>query len=147
MGHKDLVKLHKIYEEIKKICKEYNWHQSFVVDDGRFETRIDIHSNGHWVRGNGKLPLISYEMFCPDLIDFNKKCIIEFEEEAKANTGYFNAKKHKGHVQETLTVRDEVRDEAYGIAGFQLHKIWESDFKSGKWKEYLKNFLGRFYNE
>lgn len=135
------MKLHKVLSQVKTICSSLEISYNFKVDDGGFETRIDINENGAWARGNGKAPAPGFQMFCPDLIDFNRGVIIEFEEEAKPHTGYFGAKLHKGHVQEMLTVRDEERDSYYNLARFHVHKVWESDFKSGAWVAYLTEFL------
>src|SRR5579871_458419 len=124
MGHKDIDKLHRINRYVMILNKEKNWYFNFKVDNGSFETRIDCNENGHVVLGNGQLPLIGYEMNCPDLLDWNDGIIIEFEEEAKKNTGYFHAKKNKGHSDYTNT-KDTIRDSHY--KKFILLKIWESD--------------------
>lgn len=110
MGHKDLENLHIIYEEVKRLSLKHKWAYQFRVDDGDFETRVDIDTDGDWKRGDGKLPSDGYEIFCPDLIDFNNLVIIEYEEEAKKHSGYFGAKLHKGHFEELETSRDERRN-------------------------------------
>jgi len=112
------------------------------VDDGNYETRLDINENGDYFLGNGKLPLIGYEMFCPDLLCWNDGIIIEFEEEAKKNTGFMKAKKHKGHTEYTNT-RDTRRDNHY--RKFILLKIWESDMKSDLWKRKIQSMLNLAY--
>lgn len=140
MGHKDLKSLHLIYEETKQLSRENHWYFNFKVDDGDYETRIDIAESGLFMRGNGKLPLQGYEMKCPDLIDFSKKTIIEFEESAKKSTGYFHAEHHKGHTEYTNT-RDTKRDHLYDIIGFSVLKIWDWELKDGSWKEKLRLFL------
>jgi len=140
MGHKDLDNLHKIYRQIQYLNKTKGWYFAFKVDDGDYETRIDIRlSDGSWSRGNGGLPLIGWDMKCPDLIDFNRKIIIEFEEEAKPNKG---DRRIKGHFPEVLNPRDQERDDLYAAAGFHLHKIWASDFKDeSTWTAELEAFL------
>jgi len=45
----------------------------------------------------------------------------------------------KGHTAESK--RDTNRDMLYRIAGFKLLKIWESEYKSGEWKQKLYDFL------
>lgn len=136
----DLEELHKIYEYVKLVCREKKLNYNFRVDDGNYETRIDINLNGHCSIGNGKLPLIGYEMFCPDLMDFVHKKIIEYEEEAGANTGYLHAKKNKGHTEYTNT-RDSRRDLYYSVIKFDVLKIWEHELKDGSWKEKVEVFL------
>jgi len=138
MGHKDLDSLHKIYREVQALNKKYFWYFAFKVDDGSYETRIDVNDNGDTFLGNGRLPLIGYEMFCPDLMEWNRKLIIEFEEEASSNTGFMKAKKHKGHTEYTNT-RDTRRDNHY--RKFTLLKIWKKDLKSDIWKRKLQSFL------
>lgn len=143
MGHKDLNKLHRIYRYIQQLNKEKNWNFIFRVDNGSYETRIDCHESGHVVLGNGQLPLIGYEMNCPDLLDWNHGIIIEFEEEARSNTGFMKAKKHKGHTEYTNT-KDTKRDSHY--KKFILLKIWESDIKSSLWKRKIISCLNLYYS-
>ena len=138
MGHKDIDKLHRINRFILVQNKERNWNFNFRVDNGDYETRIDCNESGHVVLGNGQLPLIGYEMNCPDLLDWNHGIIIEFEEMAKKSTGMFGAKKHKGHTEYTNT-KDTKRDSHY--KKFILLKIWESDMKSDVWKRKIQSVL------
>lgn len=133
MGHKDLMSLFPIVQEARRISDEFDLRFSFKWDQGDYETRIDISSLGTCFIGNGKLPLIGFEMYCPDILDYNNKIIIEYEEEAKSNKG---AKRRKGHFEGNN--RDLKRDWAYTRAKFDLLKVWESD---KKWKEKLKQFL------
>lgn len=141
MGHRDLENLFIIYEEIKRLNKKHEWKYNFKVDSGDFETRVDIDTDGEWKRGDGKLPSNGFEIYCPDLIDFNNQVIIEYEEEAKPNTGFFRGKLNKGHFRELLTPRDELRDWYYTQAKFAFLKMWETDFQDGKWKAILYQFL------
>ena len=122
--------------------KERNWNFIFRVDDGDMETRIDCHENGDVRLGNNQLPLIGYEMQCPDLLCWDRSIIIEFEEEAKKNTGFMKAKKHKGHTEYTNT-KDTRRDNHY--RKFILLKIWESDMKSDLWKRKIQSMLNLAY--
>lgn len=78
------------------------------------------------------------EIKCPDLLDYEHKLIIEFEEEPKPGKRGGKLGK-KGHVEESD--KDEHRDQLYRIAGFKLLKIWENDYKNGNWKKQLKSFL------
>lgn len=137
MGHRDLDSLFPIVQEARRISEEYNLGFSFRWDQGDYETRIDISDLGTCFIGNGKLPLIGFEMFCPDILDFHNKIIIEYEEEAKPNKG---AKRRKGHFEGNN--RDLRRDWAYTRARFDYLKIWESD---KNWKDTLKQFLIKTY--
>ena len=137
----DLTILHNINQEIIRLSKKHGWKYNFKVDNGLYETRIDIDSDGEWRPGNGTLPSMGFEMFCPDLIDFNNQVIIEYEEESGPNSGFFKSKKDKGHNQELLNPRDERRDWYYGQAKFAVLKIWETNYLDQKWKAVLYLFL------
>lgn len=100
---------------------------------------MDIDEKGNTWLGSGQLPLIGYRIFVPDIMDYQNKIIIEFEEECKPNKG---GKRRKGHCD--LNNRDVRRDWAYTQAKFSLLKIWESD---RDWKEKLKIFLIKCYAE
>ena len=133
MGVKDLASLFPIYLEAKKISEEYNLGFQFKIDHGSYETRIDISDLGTCFIGNGKLPLIGFDMFCPDLLDYHNKIILEYEETARPNKG---AKRRKGHLE--VNNHDQNRDWAYARAKFLVLKIWDSD---KDWKTHLKKFL------
>jgi len=136
----DLDILFKIYNEIIRLNKVNSWYFNFKLDSGDYETRIDITETGLVMLGNGRLPLPGYEMKCPDLLDYSKKAIIEFEESAKKSTGYFHAELHKGHTEYTNT-RDTERDKLYSLIKFQVLKIWDWELKNDSWKEKLESFL------
>jgi len=138
MGHRDLMSLYPVYQECKKISDELNFGFSFKWDQGDYETRIDINEDGNCVLGNGQLPLIGYEMFCPDILDYTNRIIIEFEEECQPDKG---AKKRKGHFE--INTRDVRRGKYYNKAKFDLLRIWESD---KQWKKTLKQFLVDTYH-
>jgi hypothetical protein len=138
---KDLVTIHKIYSQANKTIKENKLPFHFKPDDGDYETRIDISETGLVEKGNGELPKPHFEMFCPDLIDFKNKRIIEYEEEAKKHSGYLGAKPNKGHFPELLNKRDDKREKHYKYAGFDFLKIWEGEIKDGSWYHKLKIWL------
>lgn len=139
----DLSTLFMINNEISRLSKKHNWPYRFRVDCGSFETRIDIDSDGELQKGNGQFPQSGYEMFCPDLLDFNTLTIVEYEEEATPNTGFMRSKKagHKGHFPEQLNPRDLKRDWYYQKAKFAMLKIWEHTIHDGTWKAVLYEFL------
>jgi len=138
---KDFDILHKIYDEVQRLNKELGLKQIWKVDNGFFETRIDISENGEYDIGNGKLPDNGFEMFCPDLICFKNKLIIEYEEEAQPHSGYAGAKLNKGHFPELLNKRDTIRDDYYKRAGFTLLKVWEGDIRHKLLDQYITNFI------
>jgi len=119
--------LYKIVNECRRLENEFRWGYQFKWDQGDFETKIEDPETG--------------DFFCPDVVDVHNKIIIEHEEEAKANTGYHKAKKHRGHTDYTNT-RDRKRDAFYKKLGFEVLKIWESD---KQWKTKLKQFLVNHY--
>jgi len=148
MGHKDIIKLHCLYNKIRELSNEHGWHFQFKVDDGNFETAIIIGMDGEWQLPGPesmqelKLQEFQEKLFCPDLIELYQKIIIEFEELAKPNTGYLGAKMHKGHTDYTNS-RDSVRDEYYGKTGFHVLKIYENEYKDGSWISKLEKFLAQ----
>ena len=85
MGIKDSDALHTIYEKIKIFCKENNLPYHFKVDDDDYETAIEFfYDDEKWHTVH---PPISKNwdsnptIFCPDLLDYEHKLIVEFEEE------------------------------------------------------------------
>ena len=62
-----------------------------------------------------------YRPFVPDLLDFHRKKIIEYQEEPEPYKGAKITK--KGHDE----FSDEDKDLYYQLAGFKQLKIWESD--------------------
>lgn len=141
MGHKDIEKLYQIYQEIQRLNKKHNWTYQFKMDSGDFETRIDIDTDGDWRKGDGRLPQDGYEIWCPDLIDFDAMIIIEYEEEAKKHSGFFGSKLHKGHFEELENPRDQERNLYYQMAKFHQLKIYERQMKDGTWKMLVYLFL------
>ena len=72
-------------------------------------------------------------------MDWHRKLIIEYEEEAGKKKGAFGAKWGKrGHTEYTNT-RDKRRDDHYNK--FSMLKIWEHELKDETWKKKLFNFL------
>ncbi len=143
MGESDIESLHKIYEQIKLDCKEYNLPYHFKVDDGSFETAIEFTAIGYHHPPKSKSwdesKKNDNEIKCPDLLDYTHKIIIELEEESKPGHKMGKLGK-KGHTPESE--KDSHRDYLYRISGIELLKIWESDFiDSNAWKSQLSEFL------
>jgi len=139
MGHKDLMSLHRIYERIKIICKENSLSYNFKVDDGDWETAIEF------IGEKSYHPPISVDwsnnpqIFCPDLLDYESKIIIEFEEEiGNPQTGAKLATKGHNREGDFPNKRDTRREEFYNDGHFQCLQIWESD---ENWEQKLERLL------
>jgi len=109
-----------------------------VDHTGRYETVIIINTSGQFRTPNEKSnwdDLAANEvLFCPDLIDYGARAIIEFEEESKPQKGAKIIK--KGHFEESK--KDTRRDEAYKKAGFEVLKVWETEpNKNAKIRKFL----------
>ncbi len=128
-------------QNINKYIKSLDTPYHFKTDDGSFETAIEFIYADQMYTSHPPLsknwdsnPVIK----CPDLLAYDQKKIIEYEEEPKPGKRMGKLGK-KGHSSEST--RDSERDELYHRAGFQLHKVWESEYKDGTWKEKLYKFL------
>lgn len=142
MGIKDLVPLNNLVNVCRQLEREYNWGFVFAWDQGTYETAIIIREDGCWKSGrliSGWNELGSDEMFCPDIIDFNRHIIIEFEESpGKPRSGARLAK--KGHDPDGMDKRTSNRDLYYELAGFDVLKIFDFDSDADK-KKKIKAFL------
>lgn len=146
MGEVDIVVLNEIYRKCIELEKEHNWGFQFKEDSGSFETMIQFIEN---VNTDGNVTLAAHhppkaanwdEMkICnaPDILDFNNKIIIEFEEESLPQKG--PKIRRKGHWAESK--RDTNRDQNYNKAGFRVCKIWQNELKKGDWPLKLFYFL------
>ena len=145
MGHVDIVVLHKIYRKCVDLEKENNWNFRFKEDSGDFETMIEF---TELVLDN-QIVLVPHHPplaknwddmeLCnaPDIMDYDNRIIIEFEEEAKPQKGPKIMK--KGHWAESK--KDSKRDERYEKSKFRVCKIWQSELKHGPWELKLFYFL------
>jgi len=148
MGIKDIDALHEIYEKVKLFCKENDLSYHFKVDDGSFETAIEF-----WALGYNHPPKsenweasreAGNEIKCPDLLDFEHKLIIEYEEEGqKYLSGARLARKGHGPEGDTPNSRDTDRDSLYRIGGFKILKFYETDLKEENWQK-LYDFLQKY---
>lgn len=75
---------------------------------------------------------IGFKPFVPDLLDYNHKLIIEYNEEPLPQRGAKIIK--KGHDE----FSDHDKDLYYKLAGFKQLKIWESD---QLWMDKIDSFL------
>ena len=139
MGHQDITTLFLINEEIKIICKKHHLDFSFKIDIGNYETALEF------IGTNVFHPPISKDwstnpiILCPDLLDFHKRIIIEYEEEiGNQRPGAKLAKKGHNREGDFDKSRDTRRNKFYKRGSFQVFRIWESD---NNWKEKLEDFL------
>lgn len=148
LGEVDIAILNPIYRECIKLNKEHNWNYSFKEDSGSYETMMQFIEN-EWNRNLvACYPPMAKNwddmQLCnaPDIMDFNSKIIIEYEEESKPGKRMGKLGK-KGHWSECK--KDTQRDSHYKKAGFRLCKIWESEYKKADWKNKLFHFLSDCY--
>lgn len=145
MGGKDIVALHKIYEKIKSYCRANDLSYHFKVDDGSFETAIEFWALGYYHPPKSENREASREagneIKCPDLLDFEHKLILEYEEEGqKKLSGDRLARKGHGPEGDMPNKRDTDRDRLYRLGGFRLLRFYETDLKEENWKK-LYDFL------
>ena len=109
------------------------------MDSGTYETAIEFWAMGYHHPPRSKswkeLKKQGNEIKCPDIMDFENRIIIEFEEEPKPGK--------KGHTEESD--KDERRDMLYRIAGFRVLKIWESEYINNSYNTKLYQFLHEVY--
>lgn len=149
MGVKDADALHEIYEIAKAYCKKHKLPYHFTVDDGDWETAIEF-----FFLGDAKTPQWEVihpprsknwdsnpTIFCPDLLDFKHKLIIEFEEEGqKRLSGARLARKGHGPEFDLLNKRDSRRADYYNWGNFRVLRFYEADLKEENWKK-IHQFL------
>lgn len=139
MGEKDLNNLFKIYNEIRLLKKEYNLPLNFKIDKGSFETAIEFIDDKPYHPPKSKDWSTNPIILCPDLLDYQNRLIIEYEEEVgNRRTGAKQAKKGHNREGDIPNKRDARRNDYYQKGKFSYFQIWESD---EKWKIKLKNFV------
>lgn len=141
MGEIDIDILTKINKKIVAFVKENDLPFKFETDKGQYQTAIEFWAMGYhhppksanwnYAKSQGN------QIKCPDLLDYEHKLIIEYEEEPKPGKRGGKLGK-KGHSDESD--KDEHRDQLYRIAGFKLLKFWETDLKEENWDK-IYNFL------
>jgi len=145
MGQKDIATLNKIYITCNRICKLFELPFQFKEDTGSFETAIGISQTGfterplqdaRWSDYKGQMSL-----FCPDILDFINKIIIEYEETpGKPRHGAKHAK--KGHDPDGMDKRTANRDLYYNLANFRVLKIFDYEMDDEpKWIMKVVDFL------
>lgn len=148
MGVVDVEKLMQIAKYANDKSKKEKYKIKFKVDHQTYETAIVIFDNGECrkpleTENWDNLPKNS-EFFCPDLLDFKRRLIIEYEEETgKRKPGASYAKKGHGHAGDFDGKRDTKRNKFYALAGFRILRIWESDFLTELWMQKIDLFLNK----
>ncbi len=133
MGEVDIVVLDDIRKITKQLELENNWGFKFKIDHGSFETGIEFTEIGYhhppisnsWEESKAQ----GNEIKCPDLLDYENKIILEYEEEPEAGKKGGKLGK-KGHTEESE--KDSHRDYLYRIGGFRFFKVWQSEYKKLK---------------
>lgn len=149
MGNIDVIPLHKIYDKANEWCKKHNIRYSFTVDDGDYETAIEF-----FFLGDAKITQwevmhpprsknwdTNPNIFCPDIMDFDNKIIIEYEEEGqKKRSGAHLATKGHGREGDLPTRKDSRRTDYYSFGKFRVLRFYEADLSAENWDK-LYQFL------
>jgi len=139
LGHIDLEKLFEVYYETVRIIKKYDLPYNFTIDAGTYETAIEFIEDKHHCPPISKNWKCKPVIFCPDLLDYPHKIIIEYEEEVgEPRSGAKLAKKGHNREGDIDTKNDVKRNMYYKIGGFKVLRIWESD---NSWRSKLEDFL------
>ena len=139
MGEIDIDHLMKIYRECVELCKVHHLPYSFSVDHGTYETAIEFTDDKLYHPPISENWNQNPDIFCPDLLDYHNKIIIEYEEEVGERCSGAKLAR-KGHHREgdMDNKRDTRRAQFYKLGGFHILRIWESE---KLWKEKLEKFL------
>ena len=139
MGNQDIAALFAIKTQIKEISEKHTLSFAFKVDLGNYETAIEFVGDALFHPPLSKDWSTNPIILCPDLLDYHKKLIIEYEEEVgPKRTGTTLAKKGHHREGDYDNKRDARRNKFYSRGGFHVLRLWESD---KDWKEKLENFL------
>lgn len=139
MGEVDIENLFKIYYEIQKIKKKHNLDFHFKIDEGRFETAIEFTNGGYFHPPLAKDWSTNPDIICPDLLEIEKKIVIEYEEEiGNRKPGAKLARKGHNREGDLANKRDTRRNKFYDDNNFTRFQIWDSD---DSWQEKLESLL------
>ena len=139
MGQIDIENLFRIYDEVNRLIKHHSLLMHFTIDHGTYETAIEFIGKKSFHPPISKNWDTNPDIFCPDLLDYHNKIIIEYEEEiGEPRTGAKLAKKGHSREGDIDSKRDERRNNFYEQAGFRLIRIWESD---EAWQKKLERSL------
>lgn len=143
MGVKDSDALHAIYDKAKTFCKANDLPYSFKVDNGDYETAIEFtYEDAKWHTAH---PPISKNwdsnptILCPDILDYEHKLVIEFEEEpGPRKSGAHYAKKGHSREGDIDTKKDIRRGDYYSWGKFRVLRFYEADLKEENWEKLYK---------
>jgi hypothetical protein len=140
MGQIDLENLFKIYYKINYFKKKHNLSKlNFKIDEGFYETAIEFVGTKHYHPPISKDWKNNPVILCPDLLDYNNRIIIEYEEEiGDRKSGAKLAKKGHNRPGDFPNKRDGSRNKYYKDGGFHYFQIWESE---KNWQKKLEQFL------
>jgi len=139
MGEIDIENLFRIYDQTNKIIKKHSLLYHFIIDHGSYETAIEFIGNKSFHPPLSKNWDSNPEIFCPDLLDYHNRIIIEYEEEiGEPRRGARLAKKGHSRIGDVDNKHDISRNQHYEKCGFRLLRIWDSD---ENWISTLEKFL------
>lgn len=159
MGEIDIAVLHRIYRYAMKLEEEHNWGFNFRADSGSKENMIfffDEFDQNNLAKYRKPEPSENWRdaksikaiPYCPDILDFLNKIIIEHEEsQGPPRPGAKLAK--KGHQDDGMDEHTSNRDFWYAAGGFKVLKIWDYEMDQVSkhkdfdfvWQEKLYRFL------
>lgn len=154
MGERDIVALNKIYRFSNDFCKLSGIPFHFEEDSGQYQTAIVFdeeeisyrkpESHEHWNN-----VLYPETMICCDVLDYDNKIILEYEEEGQKNrSGASLPSKGHGRDGDIPNKRDTKRNQFYNDNEFFFLRIWEAQFKVETiWKIKVIEFLLFCYKE
>lgn len=149
MGEVDIEKLNEIYRHLILFCQENYIDYNFTVDHGSYETAIEFYDyrniDSSLIQTSVHHPPISQnwsrnsKIKCPDILDYNNRIIIEYEEETgNKKLGAKLANKGHGHPGDLSNKKDTEKFLLYKEGNFRVFRIWESN---ENWKHDVDSFL------
>jgi hypothetical protein len=139
VGEVDIENLFRVYDAANSIIKKHSLLISFKIDHGTYETAIEFIGSKPYHPPLSESWEQNPIIFCPDLLDYYNKIIIEYEEEVgKRRAGAKLAKKGHHREGDMDTKRDIRRTRYYRDGGFRVLRIYEADVM---WQKKLVEFL------
>jgi len=121
VGQVDIESLFRVYNKVKKITKQHTLQFSFKIDHGTYETAIEFVGYKSYHPPISKNWDSHPDIFCPDLLDWHNKIIIEYEEEVgEQRSGAFLARKGHHREGDLDNIRDTRRGKFYKNGGFHI---------------------------
>jgi len=140
MGEIDIEQIHKIYRACVDFCELTGLPFQFKEDLGTYETAIQFEDGYNVHPPTAKNWKNNPNIHCPDILDYENKIIIEFEEETgPRKPGAKMATKGHHHEGDYDTKRDTRRNANY--TNFRVFRLWQSIYENENWKAKLFQFL------